>query len=126
MLRILAGPSQNRSLDTVSGFAIPPALASVYYDYTPRLPAWDKNESDAAVVLGCVIAHEIGHLLLDSRRNSHSVAGIMQARWSFEQLRLILMGKLLFLPEESTAMRAEMRARAEPGPDNITFARSVP
>jgi hypothetical protein len=52
MLTILASPTQNESLDTVSGFAIVPALASVYYDYAPRLPWWDKSKSDADLVLG--------------------------------------------------------------------------
>jgi hypothetical protein len=55
------------------------------------------------------MAHEIGHLLLDS--NSHSGAGIVQPHWDPEQMRLLLMGALLFVPEQSKLMRAEARRR---------------
>jgi hypothetical protein len=123
-LRILAGHVQDAFLDSVSGFATAPALAAVYYDHTPPLPEWDTYKSDVAVVLGCVIAHEIGHLLLGP--HGHSVHGIMQGRWDSEQIKLALMGKLLLLPEESKVMQGEVRARIEPRRDNVASVRSAP
>jgi hypothetical protein len=64
-LAMMAGPVQNRFLDTISGYAVLPAhIAAVYYDYLPRLPNGERNKSDTALVLGCVIDHELGHLLL--------------------------------------------------------------
>jgi hypothetical protein len=104
-LAMMAGPMQNKFLDTVSGYAVlPERLAVVYYDYLPRITGGRSNLSDTAVILGCVIAHELGHLLLGTHR--HSIAGIMQERWGVEQTRIALMSRLSFLPEEARLMHA--------------------
>jgi hypothetical protein len=104
-LAMMAGPMQNKFLDTVSGYAVlPDHLAVVYYDYLPRIPGGQSSLSDTAVILGCVIAHELGHLLLGTHR--HSIAGIMQERWAVEQTRIALMSRLSFLPEEARLMHA--------------------
>jgi hypothetical protein len=105
-LAMMAGPMQNKSLDTVSGYAVlPDLLAVVYYDYLPRITGGRNNLSDTAVILGCVIAHELGHLLLGTHR--HSIAGIMQDRWGVEQTRLALMSRLSFLPGEARLIHAD-------------------
>lgn len=78
-LRVLAAPIQNKFQGTVFGFTIHPVYASVYYEYAVRLAKSDDDEFDVPIILGSVIAHEVGHLLLGS--NSHSSAGIMQAQW---------------------------------------------
>ena len=105
-LSMTAGPVQSKFADTVSGYAVlPDHLAVVYYDYLPRIPRGQSNLSDAAVILGCVIAHELGHLLLGTHR--HSITGIMQARWGVEQTQLALMSRLSFLPEEARLMHAD-------------------
>lgn len=123
-LRILAGHPQNRFLETISGVAVAPALAGVYYDDIPHLQLDEDSESNRAIVLGCVIAHEIGHLLLGSR--SHSAGGIMQTQWGTEQLQLALMGKLLFSFKESKLMQAGARARIDQERIALTSARSSP
>ena len=105
ILAVMAGQAQNKFMDTVSGYAVvSDHLAVVYYDDLPRMPAGNKDTSDAARVLGCVIAHELGHLLLGVR--GHSVAGIMQANWGVEQTQRALMDQLFFLPEEARLMQA--------------------
>jgi hypothetical protein len=102
---MMAGPVQNKFLDTISGYAVLPAhIAAVYYDYLPRLPNGERNKNDTALVLGCVIAHELGHLLLGV--HGHSNGGIMQAHWGIEQTQLALMSQLSFLPEEARLMQA--------------------
>lgn len=107
-LAIMAGPVQNRFVDTVSGHAVvADHLAVVYYDSLPRLPNGRVSTSDTATILGCVIAHELGHLMLGAR--SHSISGIMQAVWDFEQTRRALMSQLSFLPEEGALLRAVLR-----------------
>ena len=58
-------------------------------------------------VLGYVLTHEIGHLLLGS--NSHSVSGIMSPHWNDEELRRISEGTLLFLSGESSQASGAMR-----------------
>ena len=94
-LAIMAGPVQNRFVDTVSGHAVVAEhLAVVYYDSLPRLPSGRASTSDTATILGCVIAHELGHLMLGAR--GHSITGIMQAVWDFEQTRRALIHSCLF------------------------------
>jgi hypothetical protein len=59
-----------------------------------------------ADILGSVIAHEMGHLLLGS--NAHAISGIMRAQWGIDELLRIIMGALVFLPEQSKRMRARI------------------
>ena len=61
------------------------------------------------MILGDVIAHELGHLLLGT--NSHSPVGIMCANWDQDYLRLALRGRQLFSPEQSALMRAAVVRR---------------
>ena len=63
-----------------------------------------KWSIDLDRILGCVIAHEMGHLLLGL--NSHSISGVMRAHWGSNELRQINRGNLLFLPEQGKRMRA--------------------
>jgi hypothetical protein len=105
VLAMMAGPVQNKFADTISGYAVLPShLAAVYYDYLPHIPGGERNKNDTALVLGCVIAHELGHLLLGA--HGHSIAGIMQPYWGIEQMQLALMSQLSFLPEEARLMHA--------------------
>jgi hypothetical protein len=63
----------------------------------------------ASQLLGHAMAHEIGHLLLNS--NEHSDVGIMQAEWCYEQTELLRNGRLWFTSAQSRRMRAEVLAR---------------
>ena len=104
-LAMMLGPVQNKFLDTIAGYAVLPAhLATVYYDYLPRMPGGKSNKDDTALVLACVIAHELGHLLLGA--HGHSIAGIMKADWGIDQTQRALMSQLSFLPEEARLMYA--------------------
>jgi hypothetical protein len=72
-----------------------------------RVRELQQNSSvDGGVILGGVMAHEIGHLLLGS--NAHAVGGIMVPHWRAPELHRISMGTLLFLPEQAKRMRARM------------------
>jgi hypothetical protein len=108
-LRILPAPIRNKFPDSVFGFTVHPVLASVYYEYALRLAKSDDAEFAVHVILGCVIVHELGHLLLGP--NSHSVVGIMQPLWERKQVEQALTGTLLFMPEQSKVMRAQARMR---------------
>jgi hypothetical protein len=61
-----------------------------------------------ADILGTVIAHELGHLLLGS--NSHSGVGIMRAHWQGEELRRLSRGGLWFTNEQAGDMRGKVIA----------------
>ena len=113
-LAIKAGPVQNKFLDVVSGQAIVANhIAVVYYDALPPLPRGKTGPHEASTLLACVIAHELGHLLLGEY--GHSIHGIMRDRWDIEQTRLALMSELDFLPEEGEFMRRTLTDGLQPG-----------
>jgi len=113
MLQVLPPPAQHSSRADVFGFAISSNLASVYYNDTVRLAAEQEYvEFDARIILGRVIAHQLGHLFLGS--NSHSSAGIMRSPWGQKQVQQALMGTLLFTAEQAKVMQAQARARTTP------------
>jgi hypothetical protein len=113
-LAIKAGPSQNKFLDVVSGQAIVKNhIAVVYYDALPRVGLRKTTPHEASTLLACVIAHELGHLLLGA--HGHSIHGIMRDHWDVEQTRLALMSDLGFLPEEGKLMRGALLHGTEPG-----------
>jgi hypothetical protein len=73
----------------------------------------------AGELLGCVVAHELGHLLLGTA--SHSSTGLMSAVWQDPELRLVVRGNLLFTGDEGERMRfrfasatARLRKLSEP------------
>jgi hypothetical protein len=101
--------AQNKFQDTVFGFAVHPILATVYYDYPVRLARGDNSDFELPVILGCVIAHELGHLLLGS--NSHSGSGIMQPRWERRQVRQAMTGDLLFTSAQAKRIQFEAESR---------------
>jgi hypothetical protein len=72
-------------------------------------PVLSKAGASLAMLLGHVIAHEIGHLLLGT--NSHSRNGLMSASWDLGDMRAIARGRLSFWPDESAKMRAEVARR---------------
>jgi hypothetical protein len=109
VLRVLSERTQNKFQDTVFGFAVVPIFASVYYDYALRSAKRDNDEFEVPVILGCVIAHELGHLLLGS--NSHSGSGVMQPQWGRKQVKQALTGGLLFTHEQSKHIQAEVERR---------------
>jgi hypothetical protein len=72
-------------------------------------PVLSEAGASLAVLLGHVIAHEIGHLLLGT--NSHSRSGLMSAAWDLNDMRAIARGRLSFGSDESAKMRAEVVRR---------------
>ena len=108
-LRVLGAPLTNKFEYTVVGFTVHPVLASVYYEYAVRRGKTDDAEFEVPKILGCAIAHELGHLLLGT--NSHSDSGIMQPRWGPNQFRQLMIGNLVFTTDQSKLMREQARTR---------------
>jgi hypothetical protein len=106
VLRFLPGQTRSGSQDNLFGVAFLPTLASVYYEYAVRLAGRDN---EVPVILGCAIAHEVGHLLLGP--SSHSAGGIMLGEWGPKELQLALMGRLLFASQQAKLIQAEARRR---------------
>ena len=87
-----------------------PSFASVYVDVV-RAVARDAGV-DAMVLLGRAMAHEIGHLLLNSDR--HADEGLMRARWSRVELRRRDDRAWRFSTDEAVVMRDALAARVRP------------
>lgn len=83
--------------------------AAIFFDRVRALAA-KGTPCDLARLLGHVMAHEMGHLLLTQA--GHSPQGLMAGPWSAQDLRQAAAGRLLFTPAEGTKMRNEMVSRA--------------
>jgi hypothetical protein len=76
-----------------------PYIASVFYHRAEEL---ESGTVAGAEILGGIVAHEIGHLLL--AENSHSGTGVLRAEWGDQDLRMIACGRLWFTPEQAARM----------------------
>jgi hypothetical protein len=96
--------------DSTMGFAVGIIATVSYYAVQNTVPRGRAMPTD---ILGCVIAHEIGHLLLGP--NSHAPTGIMMGEWSAKVLRGAGQGRLVFTPQQGELIRAEVLARSGEG-----------
>jgi hypothetical protein len=78
------------------------SYADLFFEPIEQLHQQNRDIS-LAPILGDVLAHELGHLLLGS--NAHSRDGIMQPHWTREQLRRVAMGQMRFSKEQAATMR---------------------
>jgi len=96
---------------TVSTFpasvmGIAPSGSFIAYAFFDRVAEFAlKRKLLAATVLGHVIAHEVGHLLL---REGHTERGLMRAEWFDRDLELAKAGLLGFTPEQGARIRAQL------------------
>lgn len=103
VLRIM--PKARSTADSIFGMAFLAENGGVYADVFFDSIAILHQDCGASIgrVLGHVMAHEVGHLLLGS--NSHSSVGIMSPKWHREELLRVGMGTLFFSPEQARTMR---------------------
>jgi hypothetical protein len=105
-LRILTKEMAQRTRTTnhCMGYAVVagrfPTIASVFYHRAVELEAGKSGAR--AEILGGILAHEIGHLLL--AENSHSGTGVLRAQWGDEDFRTIARGRFWFTPDQATRM----------------------
>jgi hypothetical protein len=110
MMKILprAIGAQARDRKDVLGTALVDKKGIGYYSYifydSVRRVAEEQKLGHA--LLGDVLSHEIGHLLLGS--NSHSLSGIMSAHWYGEELRRVSEAAMLFTPTQSRMLRERL------------------
>jgi hypothetical protein len=96
------------------GFALYPddgsfaTIANVFAHDAEQLA--NRRGMRQGVVLGDLVTHELGHLLLGS--GSHSSSGIMYVPWHLKELELITLGLMVFMPQEAERIRTNIRARA--------------
>jgi len=111
-VRLVSCSGQKRRKD-VLGFASlqPPPQQGVYATvfYSRVAAAAADFGVDAYQVLGCAMAHEVGHLLLGSQ--SHAARGLMRAQWSRDDFVNAAQRSLRFSREESAQLQAQVEAR---------------
>jgi hypothetical protein len=103
------------------GFAMPGFgegnRGAVFMSHVQRVVADHRDLIDTKTLLGHVLAHEIGHLLLRTR--THSGSGIMQANFDESQLRMARQRRLIFTESDRrTAFRNREVAKAQRSRNN--------
>jgi len=86
-------------------------LANVFWDRVRRLAG--APQRDPGVLLGHVLAHELGHLLLGP--GSHCSSNLMRNGWGTRELEWAMRGSLSFLPEEAEQIRFRLLPGSAPG-----------
>src|SRR5262249_45047107 len=107
-LRLIAG--ENKFQAAQFGFTAIPIYSTIYYKRVADRAHRDGIDNSVSVLLGCVIAHELGHLLL--RSTAHSPKGIMQPVCGSAQIHEALTGRLLFTKSESTRIQSQAHTLA--------------
>ena len=83
------------------------SIASVFFHRALDLES--ANFGDLSAILGVMMAHEIGHLLLAER--SHSRQGIMRAVWYEQDMKTMAKGWLWFTPAEAALLNVNVQRR---------------
>jgi hypothetical protein len=92
--------------------------ADVFYDNVATFSR--ESARNSGVVLGCVMAHELGHLVLGS--NAHSTVGLMRPRWDSEELKKMSIGQLRFEPSQTMQVRSRLEQAAVNRPSTVLRA----
>jgi hypothetical protein len=76
------------------------SIAAVFFDRAVDLER--GNLATPSAILGAMMAHEIGHLLLGE--NHHSDIGVLRASWGDQDLKMIARGQIWFTAGEARRM----------------------
>jgi hypothetical protein len=121
-LRFISGSNKLQGAEFAST-AIP-VLSTIYYDKIARRTHRDNADAFLPVFLGCIVAHELGHILLGDP--VHSTTGIMQPQWGQPQIHQALTGNLLFTRQQATRIQAQARLLASLRPTSDPALPSIP
>ena len=107
VMGVAPGTGTDRTLVDVFHGRVRALFGRLSSEYLKEDLNWHVSE---AQLFGHVIAHEIGHLLLNQQ--VHSPRGIMRGEWSFPDFRDMSSGLLLFTPQQMRFLRAEVARRS--------------
>ena len=111
VLKLIAEPPAGASVDRRAMGGAPGTkhargtLAYAYYRRVERLA--HNSETDVAQILGPVMAHELGHLLLP--HGSDSVVGVMSYGWDHTQLERARKSQIRFTAAEAKAILEKLK-----------------
>ena len=110
-VRIVTQPVTAQSRDPhMLGVALrmPEARGMNLWVFYPRIRAYSAELGlDRSELLGYVMAHELGHLLLP--HGAHSAAGLMRPALDRAQVRAAIAGLLTFTPDQAALIRARLQ-----------------
>jgi len=100
-------PASDRTEQFLMGVAVAPGhdcrgTVYLFNDQVAKFASWRRLRS--ALAMGTVIAHEIGHVLL--QRKGHSPEGLMRAVLNDGDWERAALGILLFAPDDAAIVRA--------------------
>ena len=111
-IHILPEPLTTDSHEDTLGIALlhDPAgdRAAVFFSRAREVAATSAGGIEVAQVLGCAMAHEIGHLLLKS--GTHSREGVMRADFQTADFRKAVRNELTFTSAERDLIRKHRQA----------------
>jgi len=81
-------------------------MADAYYQSIQATS--EQHHGDAGVLMGFVMAHELGHLLLGA---GHTPEGVMQAAWNQKQMDALRQRWMKFPEETAVRIRRALEAR---------------
>jgi hypothetical protein len=81
--------------------------AALFYDRVVQ--AARLAQSTRYAILGYLMAHEIGHMLLGA--NAHEPVGLMRGTWEISEFRSAERGDLFFFDAQASKIRAEVARR---------------
>ena len=116
IVQIVSGPRDPTSYPNALGFSVvskegreAPRLATVFADRV--LSFAHSAATNAGAVLGLAMAHEIGHVLLNT--NTHADNGLMRAVWFRSGLRRAARREARFHRTEAENLREGLRSRIQ-------------
>jgi hypothetical protein len=118
IIRIIPNDRLSTFSSHTLGASIGCCYATLYYG---RAVAYSNALNvNPDILLGCAIAHEMGHLLLPAE--GHTPTGIMSSDWTEKDLSSKGLVRLVFAPAESVRIRSAIASRAARVPGTATGA----
>ena len=106
-LRSRDGAHETAGIARQPGDGSPGVSAGVFYRRAHDLAR--LGDASEAQILACLVAHELGHLLLGP--GAHAASGIMQPEWSRADWRAAAWGRLAFDRSQAERIRSAVLAR---------------
>ena len=106
-LRPREGAHETAGIARQPGDGSPGVSAGVFYRRAHDLAT--LGDASEAQILACLVAHELGHLLLGP--GAHVASGIMQPEWSRADFRAAAWGRLAFDRSQGERIRSAVLTR---------------
>jgi hypothetical protein len=102
---VLDALGYDRAASQVMGVAVPAKSGAIVQVFFRQVWLFARDyRVDPGAMLGHVIAHEVGHVLLAT--HLHSATGLMRGAWDDAQMRDVARGELTFTDRQARRIRS--------------------